>query len=82
MFEHMLPLIAVAIFGHACNGIALADEKKPDAVQIVALDDSAISITTEDLRKLPRTSIEVLDRSGKKVGQEQTRLGRFSGGQQ
>jgi hypothetical protein len=67
MFEHMLPLIAVAIFGQACNGIALADEKKPDAVQIVALDDSAISITTEDLRKLPRTSIEVLDRSGKKV---------------
>lgn len=49
---------------------ANADEKPASAaipaLQVVALDDTAITLTAEDLKKLPRTTIEVIDRSGKK----------------
>lgn len=37
------------------------------SLQLVALDDSAITVTAADLKKFPRTSIEVMDRSGRTV---------------
>ena len=47
--------------------IASADESPvSSALHIVALDDTAISFTRDDLKELPRTTVEVTDKSGKK----------------
>ena len=59
---------AILILTHAICGLSSADEKpQPAEVQVVALDGNAITFTAEQLRTLPRISVEVADRTGKMV---------------
>ncbi len=68
MFDRMVFLTAIVILWQSAGRFALADQKiEPVALQIVAVDSAAISLTAEDLKKLPRTSIEVIDRNRTKV---------------
>jgi hypothetical protein len=67
MLKRMIFLVAVLALAPA-NRMTIADEKlKAASVQVVALDDTATAFTAADLKKLPRTTVEVADRSGKKV---------------
>jgi hypothetical protein len=43
------------------------DKSDAASVQIVALDDTAITVTAGEMKNLPRTSVEVADRSGRVV---------------
>lgn len=68
MFGRMTFLVAIVVLAQASGHIALAEEKTESAsLQVVAVDSSAINLTAEDLKNLPRTSVEVVDRSGKKI---------------
>lgn len=43
------------------------EERAPPSLQIVALDDSAITVTAAEMKKLPRVSVVVADRSGRMI---------------
>ena len=68
MFGRMRLLFAFVVLAQALGHIAFGEEKTESvSLQIVAVDSTAITLTAEDLKKLPRTSVEVVDRSGKKI---------------
>ncbi|MFO1003407.1 MAG: hypothetical protein U0936_23995 [Planctomycetaceae bacterium] len=62
-----LPIAVVILTQVICESSRADEKPEPSAVQVVALDDTAISFTVEQLRTLPRTSVEVADRTGKMV---------------
>lgn len=68
ILNRMNLLVTILLLAQANCSLSIADEKpEPDAVQVVALDDTAITFKIEQLRQFPRTSIEVADRTGKMV---------------
>ena len=68
MFKACLLLMTVFFTAHGATKIVSADEKPVStSLQVVALDDTAITFTADDLKKLPRTTVEVTDKSGKKL---------------
>ncbi|MBL8815523.1 MAG: molybdopterin-dependent oxidoreductase [Planctomyces sp.] len=68
MVHRLVLLVALFLPITACNSAAVSDEPtKTASLQVVALDDSAITVTAEDLKKFPRTSLEVKDRSGQVI---------------
>lgn len=53
---------------NSAGGLPVFADEKPDeaAVLIVALDDSAVAVNAEQLRKMPRSNVIVTDKTGKK----------------
>ena len=67
MLIRLSRLIMLTVLFQTNVGHVLADEKPiSPSMQVVALDDTAISFTADDLKKLPRSTVEVTDKSGKK----------------
>jgi len=67
MLRAFILLTAGLFAAYGSIKIVTADEKPVSpAVHVVALDDTAITFTADDLKKLPRTTVEVTDKSGKK----------------
>lgn len=67
MFRACFLLMTVFFTAQGAIEIVAADEKALlPGVKVVALDDTAINFTADDLKKLPRTTVEVTDKNGKK----------------
>jgi hypothetical protein len=67
MFRACFLLMTVFFTAQGAIKIVAADEKSvSSSLQVVALDDTAITFTADALKKLPRTTVEVTDKSGKK----------------
>jgi hypothetical protein len=67
MLKAFILLWAGLFAAYGSTRIVTAYEKPVSpTVHIVALDDTAITFTADDLKKLPRTTVEVTDKSGKK----------------
>ncbi len=67
-FNRWTFLIVVCLMTMSSWMESLADEKPTvPAVQMVALDGTAVVVTAAELQKLPRTSVEVIDQNGRTV---------------